>query len=1576
MCRLRLLYCCLLGLSFAIASEAAGLIPGRGLGERPATPKEQIAIDAAYRQVSSVPSNDLAWARVRAEIRAAEARGETAPARDGLPTSVDNSTLQYFPPIRSQGNQGSCTAWASCYYYNTYTQALDEGFDVSGGDNDHICSPGFMYPLTNDGYDEGASLTYAMLKLNNVGCCSWTLTPYSESDYTSWPTEAAWVNALNNRTSNAYEIDGSTESGLAAIKQHLANGDLATTRFDVYETWYETYPLDGLGIDNDVYYAPDGAGAGGHAVTLIGYDDAKSYVDHRDGETHYGAFLIANSWDNDWGVPNSTGIGGSGFFWVAYEMFLEGTFGPWAYYTSDRPDYRPLLYGVVGLNHPERWDLELYGGVGDPPDWWSESDTLWFDGGPIPIADDKRVAVDLTDGISYLGSPAYAFIEVYNDGWSKNDATMTSADLYVDLDEDESYNSYSFPDLPLTIPWDGFSYYALCPLGHEFGVYANAPAPATVLSEGTVSLSATYVDTGGHGVATWSWSDGGAGGSFSPSAGVQNPSYTAPTNVGGTDVIVTLTVSATCDGAAALSDSDSTTLVVEPLIVGSIAGTVSDALSSAPIGGALVTCGAHSATTNGAGEYLLSGILVGDGYTVTASADGYQSGSQTGVTVMADMTATVDLSLVPLPGAIAGTVREAASGLPVSGAAVACGSANDTTGTDGSYLLPNIPVGDGYTVTASASAYVMGSQSGISVASQETTTVDFALNPRIGSVVGHVRDSLTRLAVAGAAVACGGQSGTTDVTGAYRLPGVRIGSRTVTASASGYESASIGITVATDQTTVADLSISPTTFGTVAGRVTNASTGYGLQGVQVTCGALATASDSSGNYTITGVPVGSGYRIGASAAGYYWASVGSVSVSTGATTTANLSLTPLPSSSGAHFQDLASAVFMRGTVGVGWADYDGDGYPDLLAAGAVPAGSVPDEHGPLLYHNNGDRTFTEVSASVGLDATPMEQDGVAWADYDNDGDLDVLVGSGAGYPMLYQWEEGEFAEVGGEAGFRVSFSAGRGVSWCDYDGDGLLDAFCSNIFGPGYLMHNNGDGTFDEVSVAAGLSPCDAGQSASWGDYNDDGWSDLVIARLGQATLLFSNNGEGTFTDVSDASGVSAFVDAYSAVWGDYDNDGWLDCYVTSANYIEPQTRRDALFHSNGDGTFTDVANLAGMAGDVSVGLGAAWADYNNDGYLDLYVGNLESDNQPFLYRNNGDGTFSNVAATAGVGGSRPNQAACWADIDLDGWIDLASAVAGPQSSLFLNLGGGGNWLRVIALTDGDGDATDGGVTRAAVGARVELDVDNDGNFLPSRTLTRLIDGGSGFCGQNEQVAQFGVPASGPVAVRVIFPDGSVVTHRDVSLNTQLEIRDVSRDRVMETFSDVPLDSWAYEHVDACVEAGIVSGYDDARYHGDWSVTRDQMAVYIARALAGGEDNVPAGPGEATFEDVPTDYWAYDHVEYCYDQNIVQGYTATTYAPTVEVTRDQMAVYVARALVAPTGEAELADYEPADPRNFPDVPTTGYGEDGTEPFWAYRHIEYCVEHGVVEGYDDGCYHPEIVVTRDQMAVYVARAFGL
>ena len=187
----------------------------------------------------------------------------------------------------------------------------------------------------------------------------------------------------------------------------------------------------------------------------------------------------------------------------------------------------------------------------------------------------------------------------------------------------------------------------------------------------------------------------------------------------------------------------------------------------------------------------------------------------------------------------------------------------------------------------------------------------------------------------------------------------------------------------------------------------------------------------------------------------------------------------------------------------------------------------------------------------------------------------------------------------------------------------------------------------------------------------------------------------------------------------------------------------------------------------------------------------------------------------------------------------------------------------------------------------------------------------------------------------------------------------------MSDFLDVGPDHWAYNEIMQCARAGIVQGYADRLYRPNLRVSRDQMAVFISRALAGGDGSVPPGPADPTFPDVPTDFWAYDQIEYAAANNVVEGYDDGSYQPTWTVTRSQMAVFIARSIVRPTGEAGLAAYEPPETPSFSDVPSS---------YWLYKHIEYLAEPGIVAGYADGTYQPTWDVTRDQMAVYIARAF--
>jgi tetratricopeptide (TPR) repeat protein len=233
-------------------------------------------------------------------------------------------------------------------------------------------------------------------------------------------------------------------------------------------------------------------------------------------------------------------------------------------------------------------------------------------------------------------------------------------------------------------------------------------------------------------------------------------------------------------------------------------------------------------------------------------------------------------------------------------------------------------------------------------------------------------------------------------------------------------------------------------------------------------------------------------------------------------------------------------------------------------------------------------------------------------------------------------------------------SAGRGTAIFDYNNDGLLDIVFTAAHGGCSLYRNNGDGTFTDVSVSSGLDQCVNGFIVTAGDYDNDGFVDLFVTRMGfyvGECVLYHNNGDGTFTDVTAEAGVQSWGPGFTASWVDYDCDGYLDLFVAN-NLGGLFDRRipNRLFHNNGDGTFTEVTEAAGLH-TIFPTFGSAWGDYNNDGYPDLFLS--ASLGRPQLFRNNGDGTFTEVGIEAGLTDFVVGSTCFWCDYDNDGWLDI-----------------------------------------------------------------------------------------------------------------------------------------------------------------------------------------------------------------------------------------------------------------------------------------------------------------------------------
>ena len=287
--------------------------------------------------------------------------------------------------------------------------------------------------------------------------------------------------------------------------------------------------------------------------------------------------------------------------------------------------------------------------------------------------------------------------------------------------------------------------------------------------------------------------------------------------------------------------------------------------------------------------------------------------------------------------------------------------------------------------------------------------------------------------------------------------------------------------------------------------------------------------------------------------------------------------------------------------------------------------------------------FGDGSADAGI-GDPGRNFGIAFGDYNGDLADDIYVSRHNAPNLLYKAiGNGKFEEVASEAG--VGHVGTTTVStWGDMDNDGDLDLYLGNRDEPNILYRNNGDGTFENISESAGVNAAHRTRAVLWGDVDQDGYIDLYVANLAAPNYLYHNNGDGTFTDITAEANAQDFGIAMGSLFFDYDNDGDLDLYLT-----HDANQPNILYRNDGTGHFDDVSAQSG-ANIAAQGMGVDFADINNDGFFDLYITNLYEN---VLLVNNGNGTFTEIGGAAGVDDLGMGWGTVFLDYDNDGYSDI-----------------------------------------------------------------------------------------------------------------------------------------------------------------------------------------------------------------------------------------------------------------------------------------------------------------------------------
>ncbi len=439
-------------------------------------------------------------------------------------------------------------------------------------------------------------------------------------------------------------------------------------------------------------------------------------------------------------------------------------------------------------------------------------------------------------------------------------------------------------------------------------------------------------------------------------------------------------------------------------------------------------------------------------------------------------------------------------------------------------------------------------------------------------------------------------------------------------------------------------------------------------------------------------------------------------------------------------------------AGTSFADFNGDGWPDITCA----------TYTDLFIYQNNEGVCEFVSLELDLD---FDVKLPVWVDFDNDGDRDLFVTQYQGPEKLFE-NDGDFnfTDISEEAGFGNYPGPTFGQSWGDYDKDGDLDLYiCRYIFSitdeqeefqteyENRLYRNNGNGTFEDVTATAGVSDgVSLSFQSAWIDYNKDSWPDLyVINDMEHPNRLYHNNGDGTFSEVGEAAGADVpLADAMSVSAGDFNNDGYEDLFMTNVAIMDA-----VLLENNGDGTFTDIAVEAGVDLD-QYGWGANWVDIDNDGFLDLYICEYYYDAPELpniIMMNNGDGTFSNTSADMLQFDVSNSYSVSSADWNRDGGIDFLVSNLGPQvADLWQADPFPSRWIQMNPV----------GTVSNRDGIGVEMEV-----WTGDLYQYRYSKMGENYLGQDSDWELFGLGSTAQVdSIRLTWPSGIVDMWYDLPL--------------------------------------------------------------------------------------------------------------------------------------------------------------------------------------------------------------------